>query len=400
MFHSQTGLTRPLGAAFICAALLLFSVGVTGLYSRAEAQSASRLEGQVLDGTASAPAGATSRLDVTLFQMGPTGPVTKTVQTDDQGHFTFANLKLDPNSPYFASVDYGGIHYFSDVQTPGIESSIPITLTIYETQTVPANFQIDRAHFILDINQNALSGVELLQIEDPTDRAFVLPLPLPQNLSGLQFNDPRDQFRAIEGSDGSVAFPILPTTDQILVGVQVNTAPGEYTLKVNTPVKIGRLNVLISQTGGAQVSSPMLTAGPVFTSQSGNGYWQLNGDNISAGTTVPVLVTNLPGGDNSTLVRGLVLGVGGLGALILLSVPFLRSRRTLSSLSPARTSASNRDREEGGEKEAIGERRLARLKAIAELDDAFEAGVIPEDEYRTERAALKAELMNDSNLQA
>lgn len=379
-----------MGAAFICAALVLFATSAFSFYSRAQAQSSARLDGQVFDGTASAPLGATSQLAVTLFQMGSTGPITQTVRTDTQGHFSFADLKLDPNSPYFASVDYAGIHYFSEILAPGTETSTPISLTVYETQTVPADFQIDRTHFILDLGQNALSGVELLQVKDPSDRAFLLPLPLPENLSGLQFNDPRDQFRAVQAADGSVAFPILPTTDQILIGVQVSTKPGDYTLHINTPVKIGRLNVLISQTGGAQVSSPMLTAGPVFTPQSGSSYWQMNGENLPAGAIVPVVISNLPGGDNSKLVRGVVLGAGGLAAVALLALPFVRRRRS-PPVSPTIS---------GDDEETEGDERLAGLRAIADLDDEFEAGAIAEDEYHARRAALKAELMNDPDPQA
>jgi hypothetical protein len=403
MSDCQLRLGRQIGAAFIFAALVLFVVSAYGLASHANAQTSSRLEGQVFNGTAAALPERTANLDVTLFQMGASGPVTQTVQTDAQGRFAFSGLKLEANSPYFARVDYEGIHYFSDILTPGIEASNPLSLTVYETQTVPADFQIDRTHFILDVDKNALTGFELLQVKNPTDRAFVLPLPLPRNVSDLQFNDPRDQSRAIQGEDGSLAFPILPTTEQIFIGVRLTTSPPDYTLQVNVPVKVGRMNVLVSQTGGVQVASPQLTPGPVFTPQSGSNYWQLNRDNVPASSTVLVVISNLPGGDNSALVRNAVLGLGGLAALLMLALPFIRQRcaRPAVVLSPLVGGTPPhpplRRGEEAGD---MASERLARLEAIADLDDAFEAGEIPEDEYHFKRAELKAELMNDPNPQA
>ena len=422
MVEHHLRLRLPLGAAFICAAFVLLVVSAYGLASRAYAQSSSRLLGQVFNGTGQAPPEGVSNLEVTLFQMGASGPLTQTVRTDAQGRFAFGDLKLDPNSPYFANVNYKGIHYFSDTMTPGVEASTPLSLTVYETQTIPANFQIDRTHFILDQDQNSLTGIELIQVHNPTDRAFVLPLPLPQNLSALQFNDPRDQSRAIQNADGSIAFPILPTTDQVLLGVRMITTPPDYTLKVDTPIRVGQMNVLVSQTGGLQVSSPQLTAGPPFTPASGSSYWQLNGSNIPAGSTVAVVISNLPGGDNMPTIRNVVLGLGGIGALALLALPF--ARRRIGRL-PSRQSTVRREGEEAfvssrgasaeseaeeglegsdisklRERGATASDRLARLEAIADLDDTFEAGEIPEDEYRAQRATLKSELMHDPNPQA
>ncbi len=382
MLDSQVRLGRTTGAAFLCAALVLFVAAICGLASRTYAQTSRRLDGQVLNGTQAAPPEGTANLDVTLFQMGASGPVTNTAQTDAQGRFSFPDLKVDPNSPFFVRVDYEGIHYFSDSLSPDIQTSQPLTLTVYETQTVPTGFQIDNVHFVLDVGDKSLSGIELIQVKNSTDRAFKLTLPLPQGLSDLQFNDPRDQFRAVAGADGSIAFPILPTTEQVLFGVQMTTQPPDYTLKLQVPVKIGRLNVLVAQTGGVQVASPQLRQGPVFTPQSGTNYWQLNGDNIPADSQVSVAVSNLPGGDNSAMIRNVVLGVGGLAALTLLALPFVRRRGT--RLPPL--GSGDTERSETNE-------RLERLQAIADLDDAFETGQIPQDEYRMQRATLKAELM-------
>jgi hypothetical protein len=383
MLDSRTFSRRILSAAILCAALVLLVTGAFAFAARAHAQTPQRIDGQILNGTAGMPANRVANLDVTLFQMGASGPITHTVKTDAQGQFAFDDLKLDASSPLFAQVDYQGIHYFSDILTPDVVASKPLTLTVYETQPPPANFQIDGAHLILDVGQKTLNVVELIQVTNSTDRAFMLRLPLPENASAnVQFNDPRDQFRAVRGDDGSVSFPILPTTNQILLGMQLTTKPPSYVLNVQTPVQLTRLNVLVSQTGGVQAASPQLQPGAPFTPQgTTTTYTQLNGDNIPANSTVAVSLSNLPGADNSGLVRSVVLGAGGLAALALLGVAVLR-------------------RGDGGNEEdtMAASDRVAQLNAIATLDDAFEAGEIGEEDYLAQRAALKAELMQDASI--
>ena len=382
MIDSRISYGRIQSAAILCAALAMLAVGLFAVTARAHAQSAGRVAGQILNGTAGAPASSMAQLDVTLFQMSTAGPVTHTMQTDAQGRFAFDNLTLDPSLPLFANVSYQGIQYFSDILTPDVATSRPLTMTVYETEPLPSNFQIDRTHLILDVGQKLLSGVELVQVTNSTDRAFMLPLPLPENTSDVEFNDPRDQFRAVHAAGGSISFPVLPTTTQILLGVQMSTHPPDYALTFHSTSPIQGLNILVAQTGGVQVTSAQLTPGAPFTpqgtdpSQPATTYSQLNGLNIPANSNVAVSISNLPGADNSGLIRSVVLGAGGLAALSLLGLALFRKQQETGS---AGTGAAGV--------------RLAQLKALAALDDAFEAGEIDERDYLEQRADIKAELM-------
>jgi hypothetical protein len=54
-----------------------------------------------------------------------------------------------------------------------------------------------------------------------------------------------------------------------------------------------------------------------------------------------------------------------------------------------------RRREFAADAVTLADARLARLREIAALDDAFEAGQIADEEYQARRAALKAELLKD-----
>jgi hypothetical protein len=210
-----------------------------------------------------------------------------------------------------------------------------------------------------------------------------MPLPVPASANQVAFDDPRDQSRIVRGDDGSLSFPILPTTNQVLFGVTLATKPPDYKLALPVTVPISQLNVFVAQTGDVRVNSAQLKAADIFSAPGGQKYWQLRGMNIPLHSTVSVAVTNLPGVDTTPMIQTVVLAAGGLGALILLALPSLRK--------PTRASR----RAAGTAMNEVSE-HVARLQAIAALDDAFEAGTIVEDEYRTQRAELKAELLKES----
>jgi hypothetical protein len=338
----------------------------------------------VVNGTQGVPPDRIANLDVTLFQMGVRGPVTHTVQTDGRGRFAFDATALDPGTLLFARIDYGGIRYFSDILSAELAASRPLMLTVYEMAPLPANFQIERVQLALDLERQVLSGPELLQPKNSTDRAFLMPLPLPEGTSSIQFKDVRDDFRAVRRADGSVYYPVLPTTERILLSVQMVMQPPDYTLRLQVPVQIKQLTVLVEQTGNVQVTSPQLKRGQSFTlpaspeQPSPASYWRLNGTTLPAGSIVTVSISNLPGADNLATSRAVILAVGGLGALALLALSFIRKRGLAAITAGA------------------ADRRLARLQAIAALDEAFEAGENAEEEYLAARAALKAELIHAS----
>src|ERR687885_1992154 len=95
-------------AALILAAFVLLAGIVMGATAAARAQAAPRVEGQVSNGTAGVPPQRVANLDVTLFQITSTGPVTRTAQTDANGRFAFSNV-LPEATTFFARVDYAGL---------------------------------------------------------------------------------------------------------------------------------------------------------------------------------------------------------------------------------------------------------------------------------------------------
>lgn len=371
--HDRLGGIR--GAAFISAAFILsvfFAVAVLSA-TRVSAQTPTRVEGRLVNGTRDAPANSIAAVPVTLFQITAAGPVTRSMDTDADGVFSFANVITNANS-IFTRVNYKGVLYYSDIQPADIAGMQPITLTVYETQTLPADYAIDRAHFVLDVGPRRLDGLVLLQVTNPSDRAFYVPLPVPSGAVNVQFEDVREQTRIVKQEDGSMLYPVLPTTSQILYTLSLPTEPPTYELKLPIRSNITALNLLVSQAGGVQLSGGGLVPGSGFTSQNGQTYNVASTGPQGTGATFTALVSNLPGADNTRPLQNVVLVAGGAGALLLLLYPFVQRRRAVAPVSAPSD-------------------RMDLLQAIAQLDDAFEAGELEEDEYRAQRASLKAELL-------
>ena len=360
-----------------CAALVMF-IAWGGLFvARVHAQTPpEKIQGQVVNGTHDAPPNSVANLPVTLFQVGPKGPVEKTVNTDAQGNFIVTEVVTDANA-YFARVEYQDIKYYSEIVPAPMIASTPLTVTIYETQTVPANFVIDRLHLILEVQPKVLQGMEFLQVSNPTDRVFMISLPLPQKYGTVQFQDTRDQGRADRLADGTILYPIMPTTTEVLYNLDVPYDATNLTLSEPISHNVGGVNLLLGKTGDVSASGKNLTPSNPFKSQNGQEYVVYAAPPQTAGSVFTATISNLPGPDSTQNVQSLILVAGGLGGLALLAYPVYRRRAAKNKMQSAN-------------------RHATIVQTIARLDDAYARDEIDENDYQAQRAALKAELLNET----
>lgn len=151
--------TRPAILSFLLAVLLI----PICVYGEAVG-SAGTIQGTVLDPSGAAVAGAMVELHNTM-----TG-YTRTTQTDDQGHFEFFNV---PMNPYRLSVTNGGFQ--AEAQQMTVETSVPIHLRVklqLATATTTVNVTSQGSNLIettpvahTDVGSRQ---IESLPIENPT----------------------------------------------------------------------------------------------------------------------------------------------------------------------------------------------------------------------------------------
>ncbi|MDL1896762.1 SHOCT domain-containing protein [Anaerolineae bacterium CFX7] len=362
-------------AAFFSAALVMcIAIGWLGV-ARVQAQAAApfQIQGQLLNGTHDAPPDSVANLPVTIFQIGPQGPVERIVNTDARGKFFLTDVITNANA-YFARVEYKDIKYYSEITPAPVGATLPLTVTVYETQTIPVDFSLARVHLILEVQPKVFNGLQLVQVSNPTDRVFLIPLPLPAKYDKVQFDDVRDEGRAERLADGSILFPVLPNAAEILYGITIPYTPPDFTLAMPLQNDVGGINLLVSKLGAVTATGTNLTPGNPFTSQNGQQYLVFVAPGQKAGTTFTANISNLPGADNTQNLQTLIFVVGGLGGLALLAYPVYR-----------RYAVKN--------KTNVTPDHATLVRALARLDDAYARNELDESEYQAQRAALKAEAL-------
>lgn len=367
------------------------------------------IAGQLVDGTADMAHPDLSGVVVTLYPLVSQSletPITTTSGAD--GSFRFEGLGTGADREYDVSARYQGIEYFADdlvrFSEPG--QTLHVTVTVYETTTAQNQVVLERTHLIMDfVDSETLQVSEVHILQNWGDRTFIgAPVPessgepvtlefsLPSGATGLQFEDPRMAATIIRTADGFLdTLPVAPGGRQILFSYTVPYKPPEFRFARRVTRTSNNLNVLVRDVG-IKVTVPGLTEGQPREAGAGVRYLNFVGQNVSQGqelvvefegtpqlaappTSSEVGVTPPAGGLSRDLLRWGAVVVGIIGGVLAIGYAVLRGR-------PAAPV----------EKDLEGLRQEL-LAALARLDDAYEAGQIPEAEYREERALTKAQLV-------
>ncbi|MBI3914637.1 MAG: carboxypeptidase regulatory-like domain-containing protein [Chloroflexi bacterium] len=385
-------LQAPIAAFFILLCAVAFVLPFSHSVS-AQSAAAGKIEGQLVNASKDAPINSTANLTVTLFSAAAnaTAPITSTTRSDASGRFSFSNLDTLPETRYLVLANYAGVDYYSDLLTFAVnQSSIPITMTLRETTTDPAALRVNQTHFIIDVGAGVLDVIQVIIVQNPTDRTFVgksltgphratLTLPILADARNVRFERAdADATTLRDASALTYTLPFFPGDEQIVFTYEIPFTPPTYPFNLTMPFASAQFRILLSDVGG-KIDSPQLSAPTSFAAQNGAKYLVTTATNLTANQTIRATFTNLPGdaapsargGEfNSPVVAGGVIGVTGLatGALLVLALTRRRVNRTRQEL----------------------------IEMLADLDEGFEAGKMSAGEYRAERARVKEELMAET----
>ena len=395
-------------ALIFAGALALLALALLALPTpRANAQSGGqgRVDGVIVNGTKNGALTNPSSITVTLYvaDMASQSTITQTTQPDASGHFAFSNIQILTTTRMLATANYGGIDYASDIlQFTGITTTVPVTLTVYDTTTDPSNVKVAQMHFVFDVQTGLLNILQIIQVQNTGDRSYIghpgvgphrvtLQLPFLAGATNIQFDTQDADATTIRGTDSmSYTLPFQPGNDQIVYNYSVPFTPPTYLFDLKLPWDIDNFQILLAEVGGT-ITSTQLSAPTDFPTQSGQNFLLSAGGPFTQGTDVKAQLVNLPATvaaptstapsanttapvDNNSQTIGIaVLGLAAVAAILLIAYPLLRRRANR-----AVAVATNR--------------RMDLLQQIADLDDDFEDGKVSETTYKEERARLKAKL--------
>jgi hypothetical protein len=380
------------------------------------AQGAGAIEVQVTNGTEGGGSVAGSTVTLRAFEGMSAELEAQMAVADAGGVARFEGLDTSAEISYLAGVTYEDVEYSSQplVFQEGGETTLNASVQVFEATQDPdeAQIRVERMHLFVDFQDGLMSIGELhifsnagdrtfIGVEDPAlDRRVTLRFALPDGAMGLRFQMGGEGDRYPTTEEGFAdTQPVRPgASQQVLYGYSLSYGDAdafEFVRPLLYPTV--NLNVLVPRVG-AEVTSDQVELSEITTVE-GQNYLNLNGENFAAGDELRVRFSGLqgvvppasvspasePARESGIDPKWVALGLAALALVGGVVYPALR--RSRASRSP------DEPREPDGAVDA--QARLDRvLRAIADLDDAFETGGLDEESYRRQREALKREAVS------
>jgi hypothetical protein len=317
--------------------------------------------------------------------------VSMNTTADENGAFAFDDVDIVPGSIYLTYVDYQGVRYVSDaLHFPEGDAVLDLSVQIFETTVNDSGLRVNRLHLVFQLTEDGMLGVTQVWIinglEDRTvtegDGVGVVDVYLPDGFSNLGIDDSTSpEGRYLLSDTGFIdRAPVQPGTPvELVFGF---TLPYDSTLDYSQPLKYAVDAVVV-----LLVSEEL--------SVRADGLEDL-GQLDMAGTPVrsysmPALesgdVLELQLRSSAAMLRNDDLRIALIAAALLLIVVslFVFVRRLRGG--------KKAQGDEPISPEAYDDRQTL-FKAIADLDDAFEAGELSEDAYRRSREKLKDQALH------
>ncbi len=388
----------------VALALLLLAVSALSVrpLESAVAQQTADVRGSVVNGTAGAsvPAG----LPVSLVaQSGDSLLDRRETTTDAQGQFAFTGVTVQPDAAYFLGVEYQGVTYAVRVEPQQPDASW--RLAVYETTSDTAQVRIaENTLFIprTDEQRRNLLALEVVRVQNAGDRTFVPDLSRPQDMAFLRFSLPPnatelDVQSTLRGGNivpvdrgFAITTPLPPGNHDILFNYLAPYSGSTLRYERTFPFGATSFEMLVGEAAG-KVSAAGLQAGDAVVIEQKR-YQRLTGANLPAGARVEVTFSDIP---RPSLARRIIspfqggtvakVGIPILAALVLagvLTLAILRRRERAGRGAP----------EPAPEGATEAHSRDELLRAVAELDDRFAVGGIPQEDYQSQRAGLMQQL--------
>lgn len=348
----------------------------------AQALTPASIEGRVGNGSSGAtlPQG----LVIVAIQVSPEDQEVerKQVSPGADGTYRIDGFDLDKGARFVVNTDYQGVSYsrILEAATPEITAD----LVVYEPTDDESVISIESDVLtIVGSPEEQFEVIQLQRIVNSSDRTFtgrttgegrqVLRLPVPVGASDLF------PLEGLTGDGTSVdggivtATPVIPGDSSISFAYKIK-APNGWTLSRRIFYQTMQADLL--------VASNLTFRSPRFRFQEDvqlddRQYRRFRGGPFEAGDVVEASVGESGGLPGSGLVWGLA---GGLALLAILGAGTIAARRRSKS-KPPRVS---------------GDVRSDLVERIAWLDEEFEKGRIPEEQYRQRRDRLKALLTSSA----
>ena len=335
---------------------------------------------------------------------------------DASGRFRFEGVPNQQGRVFGVTATLGRTTYLSEplYPKPG-EAELPLTLKVFDTTIDAGQVRVEQLFVVgefLNANELQLTNAYLLSNdgdhtveggeEAPDGQTATLRFSLPPGATGVQFQD-EGANRFIRTNDGFLTTWGIPPGDQTAQVIVRYTLPytGELHLETKVQYPVQALS-LMQLDQGVALTSPQLKEKGTGQRQDGAKVREYAGESLAAGQSFvldlkgapvlsPVSSANTQSAQNEAVTAApipipkpanrqrVVIGIGAFAVLLMVT-------------GAAGLVWTRRSAEDDEYTSAVDEQRVLIL-ALADLDEAHEAGEIDDQAYALQRQALKTTLV-------
>jgi len=369
------------------------------------------IQGQVTNGTTGKPA-ANQMVQLLL----PRGGMQRvgSVTADASGRFVFPSANIDPTSFYLVQAAYQGVDYNAPAQFDP-QGTADVAITIYDAGASAPPLRIQSARVVVHAQGNRAHVQEMFAIRNTSDppRSYVSPdgtfhfhlsadaaqpnaavagmmnMPLPQPVSPGK-----------AAGDYYLQCPLKPGVTVVMVAYDSDYSSSHLSLADSYPYPIASMELLVSPSS-LEVDSPIFAAAGTDPETGGRRYVA---SGLKEGAKLEAsLRGEAQGGEAES---GEASGAGQEEAQVKilsnpvtrLAVPLLACFVLLLLWALGIRLAKEWPRLKEQRRSTLAQQELAAtadalLNSLADLDELFAAGKLPDKQYWKERLDLKARLM-------
>ncbi len=343
------------------------------------------VEGRVTNRTANAPVPDNLPVELYVFeQFTPAGIYTETVS---DGEYHFSEVWVKPGQALIATVVYQGVRYTSRIgQFAGSEARLTLPLEIFETTADASVVQVESWHIFFNlVGPGQVRVGELMVFSNQGDRAYVgvggetLEVSLPPGATNLQLQEGALVDRYQITSEGfAYTAPVLPGDQSLSVLFSFDMPlASSLAFEQVMPYPVRSLNVLVPP-DGLKLESDQLT-GPQSQDVEGVAYFNYTEKNRPANNLLRLTLSEASAID----LESIWPAAGALAVMALIGAGWFVWDRRRRQPAP-----------EGVDRAFPADL----IEAMARLDEEFERGERPAEDYQRRRAQLKAKALGREDL--
>ena len=385
------------------------------------------ISGTIVQGTANGPSVGAVPVQLRAF-IDFAEVATVQGETDENGRFQFDNLMTDPSAIYLVDTTYEEVRYGSEFfEFPAGSTAETVDITVYEQSDDDSGIAIARSNWIIDFQPGQLLLGQVMTLGNQTDSTFAgkqldgaaqpvtVQVPVPEGAVEIEFADGTlgSEYILVDGTIYDTR-PISPgdQTRQIFVSYSMPVDGDSASIIQPFAYDVGLVNLLVAELPDLDVAVDTLEYVENDTIQ-GVEYRLWNGENIGAGSTISVDLTNVleEGAIDPRALIAAQDNAAGAAVDVAGSMP----SQTAPPLDPTIAWAmgglllltlggvfvwSLRGPQKMDKKTILANQRAALLNDIAALDDEHALGRMSDVEWTAQRARLKSRLFDIAQQQA